>query len=235
MPRKLDPEKPPRGFRFPFLLIAAAGLVGVLPWFGADLVHRWQAAVPSASPPPAAPPAPPAPPPAPAAGASTVVLPSGMIAQPVSVATLASTGHPSPIGDDRGVDGRILAEVARHKAELDQREKDLQGREAQLAAAEKLARQQIGELTQLRQNIEALIRHESVASDEDMNLLVGLFSNMKPAQAAAVIGKLDPPKAALILQRLETRLAGPIVAAMDPAAALAITEEVEQRRAAFQH
>jgi flagellar motility protein MotE (MotC chaperone) len=233
MPRKPVPERPRRGFRLPFLLIAATGLAGVLPWFGADLVHHWQAAAPSASAPPA--PAPVPTPPPPAAAADAVVLPSGRIAEPVSVATLAATEQPSPIGDQPGVDGRILAEVARRKAELDQREKALQVREEQVAAAEKLARQQIAELTQLRQAIEAQVRHESAASEADLNLLVGLFSNMKPVQAAAVIGKLDPPKAALLLQRLDTRLAGPIVAAMDPAAALAITEEVEQRRAAFQH
>ncbi|HEX2941830.1 MAG TPA: hypothetical protein VHO91_12345 [Rhodopila sp.] len=148
---------------------------------------------------------------------------------------MSATERPSPIGDDRGdADSRLLAEVARRKAELDRREQALQTREAQLAAADKLARQQITELTQLRQNVEGLIKHESLAADDDMNLLVGLFSNMKPAQAAAVIGKLDPPKAAMILQRLETRMAGPILAAMDPSAALAITEEVEQRRASFQ-
>ncbi|WP_146101988.1 MotE family protein [Rhodopila globiformis] len=231
MPRKPDPKKPRRGFRLPFLLIAATGLAGVLPWFGADLVHRWpSAAAPASAPPPAPRPPPAAPPPA----ADAVVLPSGRIAEPVSVATLAATEQPSPIGDQPGVDGRILAEVARRKAELDQREKALQAREERVAAAEKLARQQIAELTQLRQSIEAQVRRESAASEADLNLLVGLFSNMKPAQAAAVIGKLDPPKAALLLQRLDTRLAGPIVAAMDPAAALAITEEVEQRRAAFQ-
>lgn len=232
-----------RHLKLPVLPIAAAGLVGLLPWFGADLVQRWQTLTPAspaaianaaiAAPAPTAP-GPTTVPGTPAA-AHTVVLPSGVIAQPILVATLSATERPSPIGDDHGdTDSRLLAEVARRKAELDQREQVLQTREAQIAAADKLTRQQIVELTQLRQNVEGLIKHESVAADDDMNLLVGLFSNMKPAQAAAVIGKLDPPKAALILQRLETRMAGPILAAMDPSAALAITEEVEQRRAAFQ-
>ncbi len=44
---------------------------------------------------------------------------------------------------------------------------------------------------------------------------------------------MKPVQAAAILQRLDTHLGGPILAAMDPAAALAITEQLEQRRAAF--
>jgi flagellar motility protein MotE (MotC chaperone) len=219
---------PVRRSNLPLLPMAAAGLVGLLPWFGADVIQRWHAESLST------------------ASLTTqafaqttertsqVVLPSGVVAQPVSVSTLAGTERASPIGDDRPVDGRLLAEVARRNAELDRREHELQTRETQLAATEQLARGQIAELSQLRVTVEGLVRHETTAADEDMSLLVGLFSNMKPVQAAAVIGKLDPPKAALILQRLDTRMAGPILASMEPPAALAITEEVEQRRASFQ-
>ena len=59
------------------------------------------------------------------------------------------------------------------------------------------------------------------------------YSNMKPAQAAAVLGKMDAVKSAAILQRLDTRSAGPILAGMDPQAALAVTEELAQRHAGF--
>jgi flagellar motility protein MotE (MotC chaperone) len=228
---KTPPAVTPAGvsgrLRVPLLPIAAAGLAGLLPWFGVDLVERWE--VETRGPAPAI-----VQTLAQATDNRSVVLPSGAVAQPVSVATFAQTERASPIGDDRVVDGHLLAEVARRKAELDRREHGLQLRETQLDAAETLARQQIAELTQLRQTVEGLVKHESTAADEDMALLVGLFSNMKPPQAAAVIGKLDPPKAALILQRLDTHMAGPILAAMDTTAALAITEEVEQRRASFQ-
>jgi flagellar motility protein MotE (MotC chaperone) len=219
-----------RRLRVPLLPFAAAGLAGLLPWLGADLMQRWQAEA-RTLPPTQAPITQTL---AQATDNSPVVLPSGVVAVPVSVAALAATERASPISDDRPVDGHLLAEVARRKAELDRREHDLQMRETQLDATETLARQQITELTQLRQTVEGLVRHESTAADEDMNLLVGLFSNMKPPQAAAVIGKLDPPKAARILQRLDTHMAGPILAAMETPAALAITEEVEQRRASFQ-
>jgi flagellar motility protein MotE (MotC chaperone) len=225
-PAAATPTRALRRLRARLLPFAAAGLAGLLPWVGVDLMQRWQAearTVPTAQTL------------AQAGDNGPVVLPSGVVAVPVSVAALAATERASPIGDDRPVDGHLLAEVARRKAELDHREHELQLRETQLDAASTLARQQITELTQLRQTVEGLVRHESTVAEEDMNLLVGLFSNMKPPQAAAVIGKLDPPKAARILQRLDTHMAGPILAAMETPAALAITEEVEQRRASFQH
>ncbi len=87
----------------------------------------------------------------------------------------------------------------------------------------------------MREQIERLVKVQSAAADADMDELVGLYENMKPVQAAAVLGKLDAPKAAAILQRLDNRNAGPILAAMDPSEALAITEEVSQRRASFRN
>ncbi|MFZ0020559.1 MAG: hypothetical protein WAL10_24840, partial [Acetobacteraceae bacterium] len=131
------------------------------------------------------------------------------------------------------VDGRLLQEVSRRQAELDRRERDLQTRAAQVAAAEQLARRQISELERLRHEVETLAAHEFSAADADLTLLVGLYSNMKPAQAAAVLGKMDAVKSAAILQRLDTRSAGPILAGMDPQAALAVTEELAQRHAGF--
>jgi flagellar motility protein MotE (MotC chaperone) len=110
----------------------------------------------------------------------------------------------------------------------------LQTRAGQVAAAEQLAGQQITELQRLRKEVQTLAAQQFSAAEADLNLLVGLYSNMKPVQAAAVLGKLEARKAAAILQRLDTRSAGPILAGMEPQAALAITEELEQRHAAFQ-
>jgi len=142
------------------------------------------------------------------------------------------TSLPGP-GADRAPDSQLVAEIARRSAELDQRDRALRTRAAQVAAAGQLARQQIAELSRLRQQIEKLVTQESDASEADLKLLVGLYSNMKPTQAALVLGRLDPPQAAEILQRLDTHEAGPILAAMDPSAALAITKVLETRRLPF--
>jgi flagellar motility protein MotE (MotC chaperone) len=52
---------------------------------------------------------------------------------------------------------------------------------------------------------------------------------MKPTQAAALLGRLEAPKAAAILEKLDIHSAGPALAAMDPTMAVAITEELSKR------
>lgn len=195
------------------LLPVAAGLAALLPWRAADMFHSWNGLAPAA-----------------ASAATEVPVP---VAPPVSAATLAKIERIGAPDDGRTGASRLMAELTRRKSELAQREQVLQTREAQLAASVLLARGQMAELTEMRKSLEALVAHESTAADADLTLLVGFYSNMKPVQAAAVLGKLDAPKATAILQRLDPRMAGPILAGMEPSAALAITEQLEQRRAAF--
>jgi flagellar motility protein MotE (MotC chaperone) len=165
-----------------------------------------------------------------------MTLRDGVTARPVLAATLAAeapVSRPPPVADERPADARLLAEVRRRQTQLDAREQALQTRASQIAAAEELAKRELAELARLRTGLEAMVAHETSAADADIDLLVGLYQNMRPPQAAAVLGKLAPAKAALILEKIETRSAGPILAAMDPAAALAVTEEIEQRRGGF--
>ena len=128
-------------------------------------------------------------------------------------------------------DGKLLEELNRRSAALDKREHDLQTWATQIAAAERLARAQLAELGVMRAELEKVVAQESVASDEDTAVLVGLYSNMKPAQAAALLARLDAPKAAAILEKLDIHSAGPALAAMDPTMAVAITEELSKRHA----
>lgn len=205
------------------LPVVAVGLLGLAPWQAAGLFHRWQAMAQSASPPPASsqPTSAPSQPPA-------IPIAAGPAAGPVETpaARVADSGPgPTP------ADGKLLEELNRRSAELDRREQDLRTWAAQIAAAERLARAQIAELGQLRTDLEKEVTQESAASDQDIAVLVGLYSNMKPAQAATLLGRLDAPKAAAILEKLDIHSAGPALAAMDPTAAVAITEELSRRHA----
>jgi flagellar motility protein MotE (MotC chaperone) len=214
----------------------------LLPWRALDVLHQWQSLSSPAEAAQTQPAAPPPPsnatgqPTGPATGQPTGQPTGPAIGQPAAPAA-AQIAPPAPqlaaLDAQHVPDSRLLTEIARRAAALDQRDTELQTRAAQVAAAERLARQQIAELTQLRQQIEKLVAHEADASEGDINLLVGLYSNMKPTQAAAVLGRLDATQAAEILQRLDVHSAGPVLAAMDPAAALAVTQVLATRRMAF--
>jgi len=203
------------------LPVVAIGLLGLAPWQAAGVFHRWQAMAQSA--------------PSQLASAQSAPLqPRSVPAASAPVATLGNT--PGLRGADTAPgptpsDGKLLEELERRSSELDRREHDLQTWATQIAAAERAARAQLAELGQLRTELEKEVTQESAASDQDIAVLVGLYSNMKPAQAAILLGRLDAPKAAAILEKLDIHSAGPALAAMDPSAAVAITEELSRRHA----
>ncbi|WP_040614392.1 MotE family protein, partial [Teichococcus cervicalis] len=135
--------------------------------------------------------------------------------------------------EERPGEGRLLAEVTRRQAEIERRERALEGREARLQAAEGIVRAQIAELSRLREEVERLVAKESGAAESDIDALVSLYVNMRPQQAAKVLERLEPPRAAVILLKIPERQAGPILAQMEPPAALAVTQEIAGRREAF--
>jgi len=135
--------------------------------------------------------------------------------------------------DEQGADSRAMGEIARRRAALDKRERDLELREARIAAAEALARREVAALTELRGQLSKMMTQETSKADADLTLLATLYSNMKPAQAGAIMSKLDIAKAAAILRRLDTRMAGPVLASIDPDIAASISKELEKQGAAF--
>lgn len=196
------------------LPVVAVGLLALTPWQAAGLFARWQAL------------------------AQSVPRQVASLAQPAATGQTAS----APIGQAaisatapalalQPTDGKLIEELGRRSAALDKREHDLQTWATQIAAAERLARAQLAELGQMRAELEKVVAQESAASEEDIAVLVGLYSNMKPTQAAALLGRLDAPKAAAILEKLDIHSAGPALAAMDPTMAVAITEELSKRHA----
>jgi flagellar motility protein MotE (MotC chaperone) len=172
-------------------------------------------------------------PPAVASPTSPVPLRDGVVATPRISATLAGPARSSPLGEERPGEGRLLLEVGRRQAEVERRERAVELREANVQAAENLARAQIAELSRLRTEVERLVVREGTAADADIDALVALYVNMRPQQAAKVLDKLEPARAAAILLKIPERQAGPILANMEPNSALAVTQEIAGRRDAF--
>lgn len=212
-------SKPPATRRFLLsrsvvLPVVAVGLLALAPWQAAGLFARWQALAQPA--------------PQQVASLPNPGTTEQAAAPPVSQAIMPATGPTLAL---QPADGKLLEELNRRSAALDKREHDLQTWATQIAAAERLARAQLAELGRMRSELEKVVAQESAASDEDIAVLVGLYSNMKPTQAAALLGRLDAPKAAAILEKLDIHSAGPALAAMDPTMAVAITEELAKRHA----
>ncbi|WP_419900157.1 MotE family protein [Roseomonas sp. USHLN139] len=206
------------------LSLMALGLAALLPGRLDGLPGSWEGLFPARAQAPARPDT---------APLAAMPLRDGLVALPHVSPVLAAPVRSNPLGDDRPGEGRLLAEVTRRQAEIDRRERLLEAREARLQATESLARQQIAELARLREEVERLVVRESAASEADIDALVALYVNMRPQQAAKVLERLEPPRAAVILLKIPDRQAGPILAQMEPPAALALTQEIAGRREAF--
>ncbi len=167
------------------------------------------------------------------AAGQPVPLREGILAMPTLSVLLAGPGRANPVGEENETAARLLAEVARRQAEAERRERMIEVRETRATAAETLARVQLATLSKLRDEMERLVVREATAADADIDSLVALYVNMRPQQAAKVLERLEAPRAATILLKIPERQAGPIMAQMDPQAALLVTQEIAGRREAF--
>lgn len=212
------PRRPRFGARAGMAAMAL-GLAAMVPGRIEGLAGLWPALWPDAPAEPARP---------------VVALRDGAaIATPTTAATLAGTPRFNPLSEDRTADARMLSEIARRQAEVERREREAELREGRAAAAETLARTQLTELGRMRVQLEQMVARESSAAEADLDALVSLYTNMRPAQAAKVMELLEAPRAAAVLLKIPERQAGPILASMDPPAALAVTQEIAGRREAF--
>ena len=66
--------------------------------------------------------------------------------------------------------------------------------------------------------------------EQQLNSLVTIYENMKPKDAARIFGELDMVVLLDVIERMKERKVAPILAAMNPKRAKAITIELAQRR-----
>lgn len=210
----------------PLMLVAATMLLG---FKVADLVSdgkgavapdaRAQAAAPpqqSASAPPSA-----AAPQKPAASKPDAKSPpaakSSVDASPVDPQSLS----PSEIG--------ILQQLSQRRAALDQRASEIDQREIVLQAAEKRIDEKIAKLEDLQKTIAADVQKRGSEEDARLQSLVKIYEAMKPKDAAQIFDQLSMPVLLSVLKRMKELKTAPILAAMDPERAKAVTTALAQR------
>jgi flagellar motility protein MotE (MotC chaperone) len=124
----------------------------------------------------------------------------------------------------------MAAELGRHRADLDERERRLVLREAVTAAVEDRIGQELARLDQRQAELERLSGQIAAEDEAKIQQLVKVYEAMKAKNAAAIF---DPMALDLLLPIVrgmrETKVAA-IVAEMDPAKARALTAEMARRR-----
>jgi len=123
----------------------------------------------------------------------------------------------------------VLSNLARRRAELDGRKRDLDMRENLLAATEKRVDDKIALLKQLQAQIATLLGQRDAEADKQIASLVKTYSSMKPKDAARIFEGLNDDVLIPVAQKMKSDALAPVLAAMSPSAAQKLTVKLASR------
>ncbi|HUO93323.1 MAG TPA: hypothetical protein VMU22_10390 [Rhizomicrobium sp.] len=123
----------------------------------------------------------------------------------------------------------VLSSLAKRRAELDARERDLDMRENLIAAAEKRVDGKIDSLKQLQSSIQGLLVQRDTAEQKQLDALVKTYSAMKPKDAARIFDSLDETVSLEVAAQMKPDVLAPIIGAMSSEAAQKLTVRLANR------
>lgn len=123
-----------------------------------------------------------------------------------------------------------LAEELRDRAlRIERYMQSIDQRKAELAEAETVLRKRLRELKAQKTGQPLRNRHDTSDVRADIERLVALYDQMKPAEAAAVLTNLPADFAAEILIRVRPEAGARIIAAVEPRQAALLTAQMGAR------
>jgi len=125
---------------------------------------------------------------------------------------------------------RLLQELAERRDLLEKRERELDQRSALLKAAEQRLVERQEEFKKIRVEIKELLDIKEKEESERLNRLVGIYSNMKPKDAATIFNELDMGVLLDVMQAMNARKVAPIIASMNAERARQLTQQLAERR-----
>lgn len=124
----------------------------------------------------------------------------------------------------------LLQKLAERRVQIDARARELQTREALLAAAESRIDTKIEEFKALQATIESLLSTYDEQQDAKLLSLVKIYENMKPKDAARIFEDLEMDVLLQVAERMKERSLAPIMAKMNPEKAREVTVELNALR-----
>jgi len=152
--------------------------------------------------------------------------PTGKPATGASISADASPVDPQSLSPS---EIGILQQLSQRRAALDQRASELDQREIVLQAAEKRIDEKIAKLEALQKSIAVDVQKRSAEEDAQLQSLVKIYEAMKPKDAAQIFDQLSMPVLLSVLKRMKELKTAPVLAAMDPERAKAVTTALAER------
>jgi len=124
---------------------------------------------------------------------------------------------------------QILQSLGKRRAQLDDREQQLNTRGQLIDAADSKLDARIKQLGDLKAQIQGLLDQANKVGDDDTARLVSVYSAMKPKDAAAVMSSMDDTVRLPIAAKMKDRALASVLGAMTPDAARQLTEKLAKR------
>jgi len=124
----------------------------------------------------------------------------------------------------------LLQSLSKRREEIEAYSDELGLREKVLEAAEKRVDQKLASLTELKTEIEVLLKTYEKKEDTEIRGLVKIYESMKPKEAARIFNELDMDILLQVIDRMSERKAAPVLASMTPTRAKDVTENLAELR-----
>ena len=134
---------------------------------------------------------------------------------------------PPPVSD---TERALLQDLRQRRQDLDQRTASVAARESVLAASEQKLSVRLSELQAVQKQLEALDAAHKQKEDAGWQVLVKLYEDMKPKDAATIFNDLAMPVLLQVVGRMKDAKAAGVMAAMNPEKARDVTEQLARMR-----
>jgi flagellar motility protein MotE (MotC chaperone) len=146
-----------------------------------------------------------------------------------AAATDAESAAPAPDPKVCKAPEELLASIQQERELLEAQKEQHAKREAELDLTAETLEVEQQRLADLKTELEALLDKVKAAHTADVDRLVALYRNMKPKDAAAIMNDLDIEVSVMVLGTMNERDAAPIMAALTPVRARAISQIILER------
>ncbi|MEO3433121.1 hypothetical protein [Inquilinus sp. CAU 1745] len=138
---------------------------------------------------------------------------------------------PFELGDELSRSEReLLRDLSERRQSLEERAQTLDEREALLTVAEQRLEEKMAELEAVRGQIQQMLGTLDEQQESQFQSLVGIYENMRPADAAVIFNGLDIDVLINVLDRMREQKSAAIMAGMNPDRARQVTAELAQRQ-----
>ena len=140
--------------------------------------------------------------------------------------------------DDRGLtlkldfmnltpaDIKVLESLFDYREKIKQKAKEVVQKEDQLRIVENRIQQQITELKRIQSEITTLLDAHDQQEEKKLVLMVKIYENMKPDQAAQIFNTLPEDRVLALLKRMKETKSAAIMANMNPSQASHLTDKL---------